>query len=144
MANGKRYCNSSPLCYLNPCLFYDYSVEGYSFLTDQWMSFERQENVSNCDAVNFRLKCNTRLLMGRAPESLHWAEAAFCQSRHYCNLLNKPSSAFLNFPFLVKLAALCYCGPTEQVPILLRAIAPRDSTCAESTLLNALRKDCIF
>ncbi len=45
---------------------------------------------------------------------------------------------------LVKLAALCYCGPTEHVPILLRAIALRDSTCSESTLLNALRQDYIF
>lgn len=45
---------------------------------------------------------------------------------------------------LAKLAALCYCGPTEHVPILLRAIALRDSTCSESTLLNALRQDCIF
>ena len=44
---------------------------------------------------------------------------------------------------LVKLAALCYCGPTEHVPIMLRAIALRDSTCSESTLLNALRQDYI-
>lgn len=54
-----------------------------------------------------------------------------------------PPLHFQTFP-LVKLAALCYCGPTEHVPILLRAIALRDSTCSESTLLNALRQDYIF
>lgn len=54
-----------------------------------------------------------------------------------------PPLRFQTFP-LVKLAALCYCGPTEHVPILLRAIALRDSTCSESTLLNALRQDYIF
>lgn len=55
-----------------------------------------------------------------------------------------PPLHFQTFFLLVKLAALCYCGPTEHVPILLRAIALRDSTCSESTLLNALRQDYIF
>lgn len=73
-----------------------------------------------------------------------WVEDAVRQSHRYCNLLNQPSSAFSKLFLFVKLAALCYCGPTEHVPILLRAIALRDSTCSESTLLNALKQDDIF
>lgn len=84
------------------------------------------------------------MLLVERPETRHWVEDAVRQSHRYCNLLNQPSSAFSKLFLFVKLAALCYCGPTEHVPILLRAIALRDSTCSESTLLNALRQDDIF
>lgn len=76
-------------------------VEEYSFRTDQWLSLKDKENVSNCDAVDFGFKRNWKkvMLLGRSPETLHWVEDAVRQSRHYCNLLNQPSSAFPNFSF---------------------------------------------
>lgn len=54
------------------------------------------------------------VLMGRSPEILHWLEDDVRQSRHYCNLLNQPSSAFPNFSFsetgsLVTVALLSMC-----------------------------------
>lgn len=79
-------------------------VEEDSFRTDQWLSLKDKENVSNCDAVDFGFKRNWKkkkkvMLLGRSPETLHWVEEAVRQSRHYCNLLNQPSSAFPNFSF---------------------------------------------
>lgn len=115
-------------------------------ISDCLIVFERQRkmfqivtvsilDLNETEKVTFLVEC---------PETRHWVEDAVCQSRRYCNLLNQPSSAFSKLFLFVKLAALCYCGPTEHVPTLLRAIALRDSTCSKSTLLNALRQDDIF
>lgn len=107
VANGKHYCNSSPLRYLNPCLFCD------SFcwqISDCLIVFERQEeHVSNCDAVDFGLKRNgERSRKGAAcPE----VEDALRQSRRYCNLLNQPSSAFPKLFLSVKLGSLMLLWP---------------------------------
>lgn len=105
-----------------------------------WMA---NKKFSNCDAVDFELK---------RTKSCYWAD----RQRLYTGLKTlsaravtsvvssiSPPLHFQTFP-LVKLAALRYCSRTEHVPILLRAIALRDSTCSESTLLNALRQDTFF
>lgn len=120
-------------------------VKEDGFRTGQWLSLKDKENVSNCDAVDFRFKQNWEShVIGRISRdsSLGWR----CCSPEPCTTVISsisPSLHFQTFP-LVKLAALCYWGPTEHVPILLRAIALKDSTCSESTRLNALRQDYIF
>lgn len=123
-------------------------VEEDSFRTDQWLSLKDKENVSNCDAVDFGFKRNWK----KKKKSCYWADLQrlftglkrlFARAVTTVISSISPPLHFQTFP-LVKLAALCYCGPTEHVPILLRAIALRDSTCSESTLLNALRQDYIF
>lgn len=125
MANGKHYCNS------NPCLFCA-SFHRRVLFSDRsvvWLSKATFQILSISDW--------NEMLSGRSPETLHWVEDAVRQSRRYCNLLNQPSSAFPTISFSET------GSPPEHVPMLVRAIALRDSTCSESTLLNALRWDYI-
>jgi len=126
------------------------SVEGYSFQTDKWMSFERQKkmlqivtlSISDWDETDYYYFYSAELQRAFTGLKLLF----FCQSRAVTTVISSisPNLHPQTFLFLVKLAALCYCGPTEHVPMQLGAIAPRDSTCSDSTLLNALRQDCIF
>ncbi len=120
-------------------------VRECSFRTDHWLSLRDKENVSNCDAVDFGFKRNWKKSCYWAALQRLFAGLRMLFTRAVTTVISSisPPLHFQTFP-LVKLAALCYCGPTEHVPILLRAIALRDSTCSESTLLNALRQDYIF
>lgn len=116
-------------------------VKGHGFRTDQWSSLKNK--LWHC---RFHIEANLKR------QSCYWADfqrlftgLKMLFARAVTTVISS-ISPFLHFQTfsLVKLAALCYCGPTEHVPILLRAIALRDSTCSESTLLNALRQDYIF
>lgn len=140
VANGKHHCNSSPICYLNPCLFCDSFCWRVPFADSD--CFWKTKKMFQIVTVLISDLNETGKVMSLVERP--WVEDAVRQSHRYCNLLNQPSSAFSKLFLFVKLAALCYCGPTEHVPILLRAIALRDSTCSESTLLNALKQDDIF
>lgn len=120
-------------------------VGEYSFQTDRWLSFKRQECHSDCDAVVFGFKVKNKKSHDWPNLQRLFTGLKMLITRAVTTVISSISRPlhFTTFS-LEKLAALCYCGPTEHEPILLRAIALSDSTCSESTLLNALKQDCIF
>lgn len=71
-------------------------------------------SILDCNETLKKKKEKKVMLMGRSPEILRWLEDVVRQSRHYCNLLNQPSSAFPNCSFsetgsLVTVALLSMC-----------------------------------
>lgn len=66
MANGKHYCNSSPLHCWKPCLLWVNELKGQLFEMGWYMTLERRENVSHNDAVSFRVKLKLNTMFGKA------------------------------------------------------------------------------
>lgn len=85
MANGKLYCNSSTLRYLNPCLFHD-------SLCPRFWDWSVAGNV-----VDLGL-------------TFHWVEDTIGLSHYYCNLFNQPVAAFPNF-FFSQTGSLMFLWP---------------------------------
>lgn len=105
--------------------------------------FERQRKMFQIVILNLKWNWKSHVFRSDLQKPSTGSKTLFARAVTAIISSICPPLYFQTFP-LVKLAALRYCGPTEHVPVLLRAIALRDSTCSESTLLNALRQDYLF